>query len=143
MIATFNICPRRWILLGLDHYRAVKEDNPEPIEKSSPSDIRRLLFRLLRETKALQLSYNHVDESAMDNLDEEYVGNVQSIRAAVANLRRQTHRMFQISRRHLFVDCRTCFLPAIATRSACTRFGRLMVVCTVYPKTSTATCGSY
>ncbi len=60
-----------WILHGLSLYRNMKEGDPRPIETCSPSEVRRLLFRVLKETKALQLTYRNLDKRVLENLEEE------------------------------------------------------------------------
>ena len=59
-----------WILHGLERYRLMKQDDPKPLESCSPSEIRHLLHKVLRESKTLQLSYaDDVDEDDVDNVD--------------------------------------------------------------------------
>ena len=78
-----------WILYALELYRKMKEgaDDEEdrlrpspspsqstatrPIESCSPSEVRRLLFRVLRETKALQLTYRDLDSKRVLESVEE------------------------------------------------------------------------
>ena len=47
----------RWFLHALDLYRRMKQKNPSPIENCSPSEVRRLLYQLLCESKMLQLNH--------------------------------------------------------------------------------------
>ena len=47
----------RWFLHALDLYRRMKQKDPSPIENCSPSEIRRLLYQLLCESKMLQLNH--------------------------------------------------------------------------------------
>ena len=55
----------------MDLYRKMKESDPRPIECCSPSEIRRLLFRVLKETRALQLTYKNMDRRTLDSLEED------------------------------------------------------------------------
>jgi len=77
-----------WILFGLELYRQMKRqsenkdgertvsENSTPsgfgaIETCSPSEVRRLLYRVLKESKALQLTYSAtgVDRKAVEELE--------------------------------------------------------------------------
>lgn len=49
----------------------MKNENPGPIETCSPSEIRNLLLRILREGKALQLSYDIMKDADLDTLEKE------------------------------------------------------------------------
>jgi hypothetical protein len=57
-------------LHGLDLYRRMKQKHPSPIENCSPSEIRKLLYQLLYESKVLQLTHNEaatIDPEEMEN----------------------------------------------------------------------------
>ncbi len=47
----------------------MKEHDPQPIENFSPSEIRRLLKKVLTESKVLQLTYGHINKEALHKLD--------------------------------------------------------------------------
>ena len=55
----------------------MKQDRPDPIESCGPSEIRHLLFSVLSESKALQLSYNREKTKA----EEEGRVNAEHSRA--------------------------------------------------------------
>lgn len=59
----------RWILHGLDLYRKMKEEDPGPLEECSPSEIRRLLFRVLKESRALQLAYRALSKRELAGIE--------------------------------------------------------------------------
>ena len=47
-----------WFLHALDLYRRMKQRDPSPLEHCSPSEVRRLLYQLLTESRMLQLNHN-------------------------------------------------------------------------------------
>ena len=60
-----------WILHCLELYRKFKSVNPGPIESCSPSEIRRLLFKVLQESKNLQLSFSKLSNDQKAAMKDE------------------------------------------------------------------------
>ena len=60
-----------WLLHALDLYRRMKQRDPSPLEHCSPSEVRRLLYQLLCESRMLQLNHNGGSEKAAKDMQRE------------------------------------------------------------------------